>query len=157
MSAVALPLVLEGGGVGVHLAGGADGLVVVLGVDTLADSRGAAMHQRGLCPGPAPPALAPLHPLGAAGGLLVSGDLVRLDQGRVRRPEVSGKARHLLLTKAGVTQGRGVPPGGRGLLLLLDHGHGRLVAGGGRGASLMGHSRGRDIPRGLLLDRPARG
>ena len=98
VSAVALPLVLEGGGVCVHLAGGADGLVVVLGVDALADGCGAAVHQRGLRPGPAPPALTPLHLLGTAGGLLVSCDLVRLDQGRVRRPEVSGKARHLLLT-----------------------------------------------------------
>ena len=44
VSAVALPLVLKGGGVGVHLAGGADGLVVVLGVNALANGRCAPVH-----------------------------------------------------------------------------------------------------------------
>ena len=107
VSAVALPLVLEGGGVGVHLAGGADGLVIVLGVDALANGRGAPVHHGGLRPGPPPPALAALHPLGGAGAgalLLVTDDLVTLDQGGVRGPEVPGKASHLVLAKAGVTQ-----------------------------------------------------
>ena len=154
MSAVALPLVLKGGGVGVHLAGGADGLVVILGVNALTNGRCAPVHQRGLGPGAPPPALAALHPLGAARALLVSDDLVTLDQGRVGGPEIPCKASHLFLTKAGVTQRRDVSPGGRGLMLLLHHGHGRLVTGGGLRAALMGHGGGH-IPRGLLLDRPA--
>ena len=80
VSTCALSLVLEGGGVGVHLAGGADGLVVVLGVDALADGGGSSVHEGGLRPGAPPAALAPLHPLRAVGARLVPDDLVTLDQ-----------------------------------------------------------------------------